>query len=427
MTLAFHGGQPTSTRPWPRWPRVGETGRRLVNEVLASDRWSISGPWSGAETLDQRASRAFAEFCGVEYAFTVDHGSSALVAAFLALGIGAGDEIIIPGLTWAACASAVMRVNAVPVPVDVSPRTLCIDPSAVERAVTARTKAVLIVHLYGSMADLDALAALARRTGLILIEDCAQAHGAEWDGVRAGATGTIGTFSFHQGKPMAAGEGGMVVTSDRRLARKLEQIRCDGRRYAPARPGHQHLAFAADLQGFNFCMPEASTALLLDALERFDEENARRAENARLLDERLARTNVWNPVPAYPKNQRRTYYHYAVQVDPGAFDDAPIERICEAIEAELGTPVTPPYPSMDAFELVKPEGYSAWSKTEWTERAARHGWDVPCARRASRTTVLLHHSVLLCEPERVGEIADAFEKVALRAADLSPMPAAASA
>jgi dTDP-4-amino-4,6-dideoxygalactose transaminase len=427
MILALHGGQPVSTRPWPRWPRAGETARHLIDRVLASDRWSISGPWSGEETLDQRASKAFAEFCGVEYAFAVDHGSSALVAAFLALGIGAGDEVIIPGLTWAACASTVMRVNAVPVPVDISPRTLCIDPDAVERAITARTRAILVVHLYGSMADLDALAALARRNGLILIEDSAQAHGAEWDGVRAGATGAIGTFSFHQGKPMAAGEGGMVVTSDSRLARKLEQIRCDGRRYAPIRRGHQHLAAAADVQGFNFCMAETGTALLLDALERIDHENAHRLDNARRLDERLARTGVWSPVAAYAKNQRRTYYHYAVCLNPGAFSGAPIEYVCEALEAELGAPVTPPYPPMDEFDLVNPKAYPAWRESEWTERTVRSRWDIPCARHASRATVLLHHSLLLCEPDRVAEIAEAFEKVALHAADLCRMPASASA
>jgi dTDP-4-amino-4,6-dideoxygalactose transaminase len=417
VVLALHGGKPVSMRPWPHWPRAGVTARRLITEVLGSDRWSISGPWSGRDTLDQIASRRFAEFCGTAHAFTMDHGSSALVAALLALEIGAGDEVIIPGLTWAACASAVLRVNAVPVPVDIDPRTLCMDPGAAAAAITARTKAILVVHLYGSMADLDELTTLAKVRGLALIEDSAQAHGAEWDGRRAGASGSIGTFSFHQGKPMATGEGGMAVTDDAELARRLEQIRSDGRAYARVRVGHQHLAFRGEVQGFNFCMPEIASALLIDALERIEEENARRLANSRLLDSALVAGDVWQPAMAYPKNVERTYYHYALRFDPDRLGVG-ADVLAAALEAELGTPVTTPYPAMDAFELVQPERYPGWRGTEWPQRAAKANWHLPNAHRASRGTLLLHHSVLLCEIERVAEIAAALDKVAAHAGTL---------
>lgn len=418
MTLALDGGVPISTQPWPRWPRTGDSARGLIEQVLASERWSISGPRSEVETMDQRVSREFAQYCGVEYAFAVDHGSSALVAAFLALGIGAADEVIIPGLTWAACASAVLRVNALPVPVDISPTTFCIDPIAAERAFTGRTKAILAVHLYGSMADMDALAALARARGVALIEDCAQAHGAKWDGAPAGSIGDIGTFSFHQGKPMAVGEGGMVVTSNGELARKLEQIRSDGRRYGAVQLGHQHLVSAAEMQGFNFCMPEIGCALLLDALERIDHENEHRFHNARRLDEELRRSGIWHPIPAYEKNHFRTYYHYGVRIDPTLFGGVPLQTICEALGAELGAVVTSPYPSMNVFDLVRPRAYSPWRMTQWLERAVKFQPSLPSAELASRSTVLLHHSLLLSEPKRIAEIANAFEKVASHASDL---------
>jgi dTDP-4-amino-4,6-dideoxygalactose transaminase len=415
VVLAIHGGTPVSVRPWPRWPRAANTAKRLIAESLASDRWSISGPWSARDTLDQLASRRFAEFCGTAHALTMDHGSSALVAALLALEIGAGDEVIIPGLTWAACASAVLRVNAIPVPVDVDQQTLCMDPDAVANAITTRTKAILVVHLYGSMADLDALAAVARARGLALIEDSAQAHGAEWGGRRAGATGTIGTFSFHQGKPMATGEGGMAVTSDATLARKLEQIRGDGRTYGATRIGHQHLVFRGDMQGFNFCMPELASALLLDALERIEGENAQRLVNAGWLDSSLVAGGVWRPVAAYTKNEKRAYYHYAVQFDPDRLGGVSADMLAAALEAELRTPVTSPYPAMDAFDLLQPDRYPAWRGTDWQQRVVKANWHLPRANAASRTTLLLHHSVFLCEPERVVEIATAFDKVAAHA------------
>lgn len=418
MALALNGGTPVSSQVWPRWPRAGETARRLIDGVLSSDRWSISGPRSDQVTLDQLASQAFARFCGTTFAYTVDHGSSALVAALLALEIGAGDEVIIPGLTWVACASAVLRVNAVPVPVDIDSRTLCLDPEAVARSVTARTKAILIVHLYGSMADMDALVLLARANGLATIEDCAQAHGAEWDGARAGSLGDVGTFSFHQGKPMSAGEGGMVVTNDPKLARKLEQIRCDGRRYGDARIGHQHLADEGEVQGFNFCMPELSSALLLDALERIELENEHRLANATLLDVLLNEIGAWRPVASYPKNLKRTYYHYAVGIDDKAFVGVSAAQLCLALEAELGVAITTPYPPMTESVLLRPDAYPAWRGTNWAQHICNSIWSLPRAKVASNTTVLLHHSVLLCKTARIPEIAEAFRKVAIHAGDL---------
>jgi len=418
MTLAVFGGAPVNREPWPRWPRLGERGPEYLSQVLESDRWSVSGPRAHNPTMNELACARFAKFCGAKFAFAVDHGSSALVAALLALEVGPGDEVIIPGLTWVACASAVLRVNGVPVPVDISPSTLCMDPDAIEAAITERTRAIMVVHLYSSMADLDRILDIARRRDLVVIEDAAQSHGAEWRGVRAGASGTIGAFSFHQGKPMATGEGGMVVTSSERLAEKLEQIRADGRRFGHGPIGRQHLVDVADTQGFNFCMSELHCALLMDALDRVEGENQLRANNAAAIDRYLFEGSAWRPVEAYPPNNKRTYYHYGVRFDEAVFEGCSAELVCAALEAELGYHIHTSYPPMNAFPLFAADRYSSVRSLPWSDALDLRGCPLPNAEEQHRRLVLLHHPILMSDESRLGAVADAFDKVARFADDL---------
>lgn len=419
MKLALLGGQPINDTAWPKWPRLGENAPRYLNSVLEGSRWSVSGPRTTLPTMDQRVSARFAQFCGTKYAFTMDHGSSAIVAALLAIGIGAGDEVIIPGLTWVACASAVLRANAVPVAVDICPQTLCISPEAIEAAINARTRAILVVHLYSSMADLDRIVEIAIRHDVKVIEDSAQAHGAEWRHVRAGATGCIGTFSFHQGKPMAIGEGGMVVTSDEKVASRLEQLRADGRRYGEGPIGHQHLVDIGDVQGFNLCLSEPQSALLLDALDRIESENAHRGRNADTLDRLLTDTGVWFPAKAHPANNRRTYYHYAVRFDPEHFKGCTAAVVSAALEAELGFHVHGSYPPMHKFSLFAPDRCAMLSATPWLKDVSIDRWRLPVAEQQHQRLVLLHHPFLLCENDRIEMVAAAFKKVSNGARQLA--------
>ena len=172
--LAALGGPRVWTEGWPHWPRFGPRALPLLQEVLESQRWAISGNWTGRRTMDEVFCARFAEFLGCGRVLAVDHGSSALVAALLALEVGEGQEVILPGLTWVACATTVLRVNALPVLVDVCPRTLCLDPTAVEAAITPRTAAIMVVHLYSAMADMDELRRIASNHGIPIVEDCAE-------------------------------------------------------------------------------------------------------------------------------------------------------------------------------------------------------------------------------------------------------------
>ncbi|GMV18733.1 MAG: perosamine synthetase [Polyangiaceae bacterium] len=245
----------------PRWipvagPVIGEREVECVTDAVRSGWVSSIGPY-----LD-RFERGFAEFCGVAHAVAVSNGTVALQLALRALGIGPGDEVLIPDLTFAATAHAVLDVGAVPVLVDVDPVTWCMDPRAVERALTARTRAIMPVHLYGHPADMDAIMAIAAPRKLLVIEDAAEAHGARIGSQRVGSFGVASAFSFYGNKLMTTGEGGALVTNDEALASRFRFLKDHGmskeRRYY-----HSELAF-------NYRMTNLQAALGVAQLEQVE-------------------------------------------------------------------------------------------------------------------------------------------------------------
>lgn len=215
--LALLGGKPVSeTRiggiPWP--PTSGKTGDRL-KELYLSGNWSFNSP------SEQEFEKAYAEYHGAKHGIFMVNGTVTLECGLLALGVGKGAEVIIPALTWIATATAVRDVGAKPVFVDIEPTTLCMDPAKFEQAITPKTKAVIPVHLYGSMADLDRIIRIAEKHKLGVIEDCAHMQGGVWNGRGAGSWGDVGSFSFQQSKTLSAGESGICLTNDDELADKI--------------------------------------------------------------------------------------------------------------------------------------------------------------------------------------------------------------
>ncbi len=219
--LALFGGTPVieGNLELPAWPPVSETTGKKLLEVY------MSGQWSFNSRTEQDFEKEFAEFQGAKHGIFMVNGTVTLEAALAVLGIGPGDEVIVPGLTWLATAMAAHYVGATPVFVDVEPDTLCLDPEKFKCAITPRTRAVIPVHLYGSMANLDEIIAIAGNHDIAVVEDCAHMHGGFWNGRGAGASGKIGSFSFQQSKTMASGEGGICITSDDVLADKLYQYK----------------------------------------------------------------------------------------------------------------------------------------------------------------------------------------------------------
>ena len=268
-----------------------------IREVIDSGAFA-GGPF--VELFEQH----FAKFCGVPFSVGVGNGTDALWFALLALGIGPGDEVITVPMTFMATAEAISFCGAKPVFVDIEEETYTMDPAQVERAISPRTKAIIPVHLYGQVADMDPIVEIAKRHNLHVIEDACQAHGAEYKGKKAGSIGQAGCFSFYPGKNLGAlGEAGGIVTSDEQLKRKIQMLRDHG----------QERKYHHAVIGWNGRMDGIQGAVLRVKLKRLEEANNARRTHARLYDDLLA---PFKQViaPKEVKNRRHVYHVYAVRV-----------------------------------------------------------------------------------------------------------------
>jgi len=255
-------------------PVLAGNEKAYVNHCLDTNWISSSGEYV------TRFEEMFAEFCGVRYAVSCCNGTVALHLALLACGIGAGDEVIVPDLTFVASANAVTYCNATPVFVDVESNTWTIDPARIEESITHRTRAILAVHLYGHPCDMDALHAIAKRHNLIIIEDAAEAHGALYRNKHAGSLGRVATFSFYGNKIISTGEGGMVVTDDEALAAQIRLLRGQGMDAA------QRYWFP--VIGFNYRLTNIAAAIGCAQMEQIEWHLARRRQVAGWYREELA-------------------------------------------------------------------------------------------------------------------------------------------
>jgi L-glutamine:2-deoxy-scyllo-inosose/3-amino-2,3-dideoxy-scyllo-inosose aminotransferase len=312
----------------------------------------------------------------------------------------------------------VVSVNATPILVDIDLATGCLDAAAVESAVTERTRAIISVHAHCSMADLDSLVALAERHNLELIEDCAQSHGSRWRGRAAGSIGRIGIFSMHQGKPLTCGEGGAAITDDEALFHRMEQLRSNGRRYIAEQPrlGQMDLEQVGETLGTNLAMSEFHAALLLDGLNRLDDQIARKEANARRLDVALRSQRGWLPMERPWQVDRQSYYQYVVRYVPEMFSGRSVSDVCNALEAELGFRPHAIYPPMNRHLLYRPQTKKRhqWSEEYWNSLDPNR-FHLPRADRAHSESLAFHHSVLLGSRDDMDAIAKAFEKVLLEA------------
>ena len=247
--------------------------REYVLDCMDSTWISSSGRYL------ERFEAEFAEFCGVRHALACCNGTVAVHLALLAHGVGPGDEVIVPTLTYVASANPIVYCGGRPVFVDAEPRTWNMDPDLIEGAITPRTRGIVVVHLYGHPTDMDPILELADRHGLWVVEDAAEAHGATYKGRIAGSMGSISTFSFYGNKIITTGEGGMVVTDDDRLAARIRQFKGQGQ------DPTQRYWFP--IVGFNYRMTNVAAAIGLAQLERVDWHLGRRREIAGWYREEL--------------------------------------------------------------------------------------------------------------------------------------------
>jgi dTDP-4-amino-4,6-dideoxygalactose transaminase len=245
----------------------------------------------------------FADYCGVAHCTAVNSGTSSLHLALLAAGVGRGDEVITVGMTFVATTAAILYCGAKPVFVDVDPNTWTMNPALIEAAITPRTKAILPVHLHGLMADMDPIIDIARRHRLVVIEDAAQAHGAEYKGRRAGSIGDVGCFSFYPGKNLGAyGEGGAAVTNNPELARQMVLLRDWG----------QETKYNHVVAGYNYRMDGIQGAVLNVKMGYIEEWTQARRAVASHYDRLLASSRYRRPAP--PSHCRHVYHVYAIEL-----------------------------------------------------------------------------------------------------------------
>jgi dTDP-4-amino-4,6-dideoxygalactose transaminase len=278
-------------------------GREEIEAVTAVLKSGVLTSKSGEGPYVKRFEETFAKYTGVKYALSTSSGTAALHAALLAAEIGRDDEVIVPSFTFAATAEAVALVGAKPVFADINPQTYCMDPVSFEAVVTSKTRAVIPVHLFGLMADMEKINKIAKQHNITVIEDAAQAHGATFDGKKAGSLGDLGCFSFYASKNITTGEGGMVTTNRREYAEALASIRNhgEGKLYISQRLGH------------NYRMSEVAAAIgyqQLLKLSRFNETRRRNANKLTSLLPTLGRLVL----PTEPERYKHAWCVYTVRL-----------------------------------------------------------------------------------------------------------------
>ena len=396
--LALLGGAPLRSEPFPSWPVFGAEDEAAILEVLRSGSWFLGDRVAEIE-------RRFPHFHQARHGVAVSSGTAALQVALEAAGVRLGDEVIVPSYTFVATAASVALVGAVPVFVDVDPRTYCIDPAAVEAALTERTRAVIAVHFAGQPADLDALGRLCRSRGLRLIEDAAQAHCSEWRHRRVGAIGDLGTFSFQASKNLNAGEGGFILSDDEELSEAAWSIHNCGRTRTGAWYEHS-------LVGGNYRMTELQAALLLSQMRNLDSQTRRRSQNGALLAGLLSEIEGVRPLAVDERVSRHAYHLFVFRYDPAGFAGVPRARFLEALAAE-GIPCASGYrplyrePAFQArFRDYPLESPAFGGRPDYTTI------DCPVTERiCADEAVWLTQNLLLGTEEDMAGIAEAVSKI----------------
>jgi dTDP-4-amino-4,6-dideoxygalactose transaminase len=322
--LAIKGAAPVRTRPFPAWPVFTEAEAQAAAAVIDSGDWGHAGDSPGSKVDEFR--EAFSRYFGVDYAFPVTNGSVALEVALRNAGVGPGDEVLTPPTTWVATNLAPLMVGAEPVFVDVSPDNYCLDPDRIEEAITPRTRAIITVHIGGYLCDMQRINRIAERHDLVVIEDCAQAHGSKYQGKLAGTLGQFGCFSFEKSKLMTAGEGGMVITDDRHMGNIVYGLLGEGGRQRDA-----VFAKGREENAWNYRMTEIQASLLLGQLGRLDSQQKQRAKNAEHLTSRLSEVQGVAPLTQSPE---QNYFSYIFKYDSDAFNGVAKNTFMKALEAE---------------------------------------------------------------------------------------------
>jgi dTDP-4-amino-4,6-dideoxygalactose transaminase len=396
--LAIFGGKPVRRKPFTGWPVFGRTEETRLLRVLRSGAW---GRLQGKEV--ERFEQRFAEAHDCKHGIAVVNGTVSLRIALIAAGIRAEDEVIVPPYTFLSTATAVVEANAIPVFADITLDTFNLDPGAVERAITPRTRAIIPVHFAGQVADMDKIMRLARKHKLIVIEDAAHAHGVSYKNKAAGSIGHFGSFSFQSSKNMTAGEGGIITTNDDALAESCRSIQNCGR--VPGGVWYEHHVISG-----NYRLGEFQGAVLNAQLDRLDQQTKTRDANGRYLAKQLGKLPGLYSQERTADHTRNSYHLFMMRLDASQFG---VDRgkLLKALKAE-GIPCSAGYGySLNQQPLFRNKAFgpylaNAKDRLDFTKATVPNS-DLLCREQA----LWLEQNIFLGPRSDMDDIERAFEKV----------------
>lgn len=403
--LAVMGGAPVKPEigSYAVWPRGTKKEEDSMKRVLHSESWGTLGP------ENDRFSKKYSDYCQSRFCLPVTNGTVSLELILRALNIGRGDDVIIPPYTFCATVSAVIMVGAMPVFVDIDPKTYTLDPERLEEAITGRTRAIIGVHLGGRPFDVDRIAAIAKKHNLPLIEDAAHAHGSEWNHKRAGSLADVASFSFQASKNLSSGEGGAITTDNEALYQKLWGLHHNGRAFGEYGYDHPYL-------GTNARLAEWQAALLCDGLERLDDDISRRMDNAAYLDVLLRRFSFLELMHRDDRITRNGLHLYSFKYKKEGLYGIPRKTFLRALNAENVCRADDGY-SQPVYEMEMMYG-DEFKRV--TGRAFKNPKDLlpENEKAAYQEGAWFYHSTLLGTHADMDAIAEAVEKIFANADEL---------
>ena len=409
---ALLGGKPVRARPPHRWPVFDEREDKAILEAVHSGKW-----YRGSGKNVSQFEAAYAKATGAKNCLATNSGTSALFASLNAVGVSAGDEVIVAPYTFIATVNVILLHHALPIFVDTDPATMQIDARKIEAAITDRTTAIIPVHLGGSAADLDTILPIAKKHKLPVIEDTCQSHLAQWRGRSLGTWGDTGCFSFQASKNLNCGDGGAVITNSEELADKCYSFHNQCR----PRPNSKSATVCTSDRGGNLRMTEFQAAILLAQMTRLEEQMKTREQNAAYLRELLKEIPGVVPAKMYEGCTRNAYHLFMFRYDKEHFGGLSRKRFLEAIRAE-GIDCNPGYGPLNKDEFIKNSLASrSWQRlfpaetlAKWEERT-----QCPANDKLSEEAAWFTQPVLLGPRGDMEQVVEAIRKIQAHAAELA--------
>ena len=408
---ALLGGAPVRTAKFPSWPVQDSLETGSLHEVLKSGKWG-----RGTGQAVNRFEAAYAAKMGTKACLATANGTSALLTTLSALGIGPGDEVIVPPYTFVATINTILQNFALPVFVDTDRETFQIDASKIERAITPQTAVLMPVHLGGNVADLDAILTIADKRKLTVIEDACQSHLAEWRGRKVGSFGRAGCFSFQASKNLNSGEGGAIVSNDEELIEQCFAFHNNSRGRKTSGTD-----FSYRQRGLNLRLTEFQAALLLAQMSRLDDQSRRRETNAAALTAMLGQIPGIAPAKSYANCTRNAYHLYMFRYDQAQFAGLPRSRFLRAMAAE-GVPCSGGYSPLNREPLLKNVLMSKGYQRIYGEKRLKAWFEqnqCPVNDALCQEAVWFTQTMLLGEKSDMEQMAGAVARIQRHAADLA--------